>query len=65
MTWINVKNKLPKKDNHYLTYSPNLNEKFRILSLHNGHFHSEVTHWKHLKKPKDIKNDTTNTPTPP
>lgn len=54
MNWISVKDRLPEGSEHFLTYSPDLEQyKFRILPLHNGKFFDDVTHWARLFSPED------------
>lgn len=54
MNWISINDRMPEKNEHFLTYSPNLDQKFRIMPLNNGRFFDEVTHWTDLISPVDI-----------
>ncbi|MDD5651363.1 MAG: hypothetical protein PHF86_13270 [Candidatus Nanoarchaeia archaeon] len=55
--WYSVKDKLPNPNVNCLTYSPNVNGIYRILSTYNGRFFSDVTHWMYLPKVPVIENE--------
>jgi hypothetical protein len=55
--WYSVKDKLPNPNVNCLTYSPNVNGIYRILSTYNGRFFSDVTHWMYLPKGPVIENE--------
>lgn len=59
--WINVNDRLPDDNKHYLTYSSDFDgNKYRIITMNNGKFYSAVTHWMPLVPPpeKDDNDET-------
>jgi Protein of unknown function (DUF551) len=54
--WISVKDALPKSDKiHCLTFSPELEFPYRILTTNKGKFFSDITHWMFLPKTPFLK----------
>ena len=53
--WTSIEEGLPKPNVKCLTYSPVLEDPYRILCTNNGRFYSDVTHWMFLPKAPEIK----------